>query len=90
MTIHSITTRSSQIFYRCWVSSPNRVPRTETSQSEAQIGPIIASYELLFSDYEESALDRVLQAAFNDEDGTGKLTFDLNDTIDYTTEDFYR
>lgn len=43
-----------------------------------------------FSDYEESALDRVLQAAFADADGTGKLTFDLDEMIDYTTDDFYR
>ena len=43
-----------------------------------------------FSDYEESALDRVLQSAFALSGGTGKLTFDLNDMIDYTSEDFYR
>ena len=42
------------------------------------------------SDYEESALDRVLQSAFALSDGAGKITFDLNDMIDYTSEDFYR
>ena len=43
-----------------------------------------------FSDYEESALDRVLQSAFALSDGAGKITFDWNDMIDYTSEDFYR
>ena len=45
---------------------------------------------IFFSDYEESALDRVLQSAFALSDGAGKITFDLNDMIDYTSEDFYR
>ena len=53
-------------------------------------GPRSHGIIFFFSDYEESALDRVLQSAFALSDGAGKITFDLNDMIDYTSEDFYR
>ena len=54
------------------------------------LGPLTSGNKQKFSDYEESELDRVLQKAFALSGGTGKLTFDLNDMIDYTSEDFYR
>jgi len=54
------------------------------------LGLLTSGNKQKFSDYEESALDRVLQSAFALSGGTGKITFDLNDMIDYTSEDFYR
>jgi len=53
-------------------------------------GLAVLGYFIDAGDYEESELDRVLQKAFALSGGTGKLTFDLNDMIDYTSEDFYR
>ena len=49
-----------------------------------------SSNNYFFSEYEESELDRVLQKAFALSDGKGKIEFDLNNMIDYTSEDFYR